>query len=59
MTLNQTLLDAYAACHGDSSTVVAIQNKYLEEAHLEKESCYRGKCNAKRFSIVLEGSLPL
>jgi hypothetical protein len=37
------MLDAYAACKGDSSSVVAIQNKYLEEAQLEKESRYRGK----------------
>jgi hypothetical protein len=37
------MLDAYAACEGDSSAVVAIQNKYLEEARLEKESRYRGK----------------
>jgi hypothetical protein len=37
------LLDAYAACEGDSSAVVAIQNKYLEEARLEKQSRYRGK----------------
>lgn len=35
------MLDAYAACEGDSSAVVAIQNKYLEEARLEKESRYR------------------
>jgi hypothetical protein len=37
------MLDAYAACEGDSSAVVAIQNKYLEEARLEKQSRYRGK----------------
>lgn len=41
ITLNQMMLDAYAACEGDSSAVVAIQNKYLEEARLEKESRYR------------------
>jgi hypothetical protein len=39
------MLDVYAACQGDSSAVVAAQNKYLEEARLEKESRYRGKCN--------------
>ena len=37
------MLDAYAACEGDSSAVVAIQNKYLEEARLEKQSRSRGK----------------
>ncbi|XP_023703532.1 ribosome biogenesis protein TSR3 homolog isoform X1 [Cryptotermes secundus] len=42
ITLNHTMLDVYAACQGDSSTVVAAQNKYLEEARLEKESRYRG-----------------
>jgi pre-rRNA-processing protein TSR3 len=43
ITLNHTLLDTYAACQGDSSAVVAAQNKYLEEARLEKESHYQGK----------------
>ena len=37
------MLDAYAACEGDSSAVVAIQNKYLEEARLKKQSRSRGK----------------
>jgi len=37
------ILDAYAACEGDSSAVVAVQNKYLEEARLEKQSRCRGK----------------
>lgn len=37
------MLDAYAACEGDSSSVVAVQNKYLEEARLEKQSRYQGK----------------
>jgi len=37
------MLDAYAACEGDSSAVVAVQNKYLEEARLEKQSRCRGK----------------
>ncbi|XP_021918237.1 ribosome biogenesis protein TSR3 homolog isoform X2 [Zootermopsis nevadensis] len=41
ITLNQTLLDAYAASQGDSSSVVAIQNKYLEEARLEKAAHYQ------------------
>lgn len=48
ITLNHTMLDVYAACQGDSSTVVAAQNKYLEEARLEKESRYRGKYNRNR-----------
>jgi hypothetical protein len=43
------MLDAYAACEGDSSAVVAIQNKYLEEARLEKQSRYRGKHVKKKF----------
>jgi hypothetical protein len=42
--LNHTMLDTYAACQQDSS-VVAAQNKYLEEARLERESRYRGKHN--------------
>ncbi|XP_069701412.1 18S rRNA aminocarboxypropyltransferase isoform X4 [Periplaneta americana] len=37
MKLNQDLLDLYAACDGDSSSVVAVQNKYLEEVRHEKE----------------------
>jgi hypothetical protein len=37
------MLDAYAACEGGSSAVVAVQNKYLEEARLEKQSRCRGK----------------
>lgn len=41
IALNHTMLDTYAACQGDSSAVVAAQNKYLEEARLEKESRYR------------------
>jgi hypothetical protein len=39
------MLDAYAACQGDSSAVVAVQNKYLEEARLEKAARYQGKYN--------------
>ncbi|KAJ9589502.1 hypothetical protein L9F63_017287 [Diploptera punctata] len=34
--LNKELLDAYAACGGDSVAVVQIQNKYLEDARKEK-----------------------
>lgn len=45
ITLNHTMLDVYAACQGDSSAVVAAQNKHLEEARLEKESRYRSKYN--------------
>jgi hypothetical protein len=50
ITLNRTMLDTYAACQGDSSAVVAAQNKYLEQARLEKESRYRGKYNRNKVS---------